>query len=151
MRSRTRNANRRGITVVEFALVALELFVVMFAIVDFARAALVYTGLANASRLAVRYAITHGSDRSQACASAGGCGSTDGTAANSDICGSAGVVANFAIGMNTANVSCTATGLGGGPGTTVKVTASYPYDPFFGFLPIKGIMLVSTSSGVVTY
>jgi Flp pilus assembly protein TadG len=148
---RRKNAGRRGAQLVEFTLVSLQLLVVMFAMVEFARMGLVYTSLASASRIAARYAITHGADRTMACGSSAGCGSTDGTAAVSDICGASGLVANFASAIDFSKINCSTTGLGGNPGTTVKVTVNYPFDPWFGLLPLKGFYLSSTSSGVITY
>ena len=146
-----KNAGRRGAQLVEFTLVSLQLLVVMLGMVEFARMGLVYTGLASASRIAARYAVTHGADRTMACNSSGGCGSTDGTAAVSDICGASGLVANFATAIDFSKIKCATTGLGGKPGTTVKVTVNYPFDPWFGLLPLKGFYLSSTSSGIITY
>jgi hypothetical protein len=64
MRAWSRSSTRRGSTLTEFAIVALELFVVMFAVIEFGRMALVYNNVANAARVGLRYAITHGCARS---------------------------------------------------------------------------------------
>lgn len=149
---RKKNARRRGSELVEFALVSLQLLLVIFGVFEFARMALVYDALANSSRIAARYAITHGADRDLACASSA-CGSTDGSATAADICGAAGKVATFADGMDKAKVvaNCTVTNAGGTVGSTVQVTVTYPYDPFFGLLPLGTVTLGSTSAGVITY
>jgi len=144
-------SSRRGSSLVEFAIVSFALFVMMFGMFEFCRMGLVYTDLCNASRSAVRYAITHGVDRSNACASSAGCGPSDVTATPGAICGSSGVLTSIAIGpLNTGALNCTYSGLGGGPGTTVQVNVSYVYDPWFGISPFK-VTLYSTSAGVITY
>lgn len=150
-RTRSNLSSQRGSTIVEFALIAFLLLTVVFGLVEFCRMGLVYTDLCNASRVAVRYAITHGVDRSYACGSGAGCGSADGTASSSNICGTSGILTSYAIGLlNTANLSCTTSGLGGAVNTVVKVTVSYTYDPWFNLAPFK-ITLASTSQGVITY
>ena len=53
----------KGMALVEFALVAFVLFIVIFGIVEMERMLLVYTTLTNAVRGGVRYAMVHGSDR----------------------------------------------------------------------------------------
>ena len=140
----------RGSSITEFAIVSTILFLVMFGLFEFCRMALVYSDLSSASRIAVRYAITHGADRTQTCNSSN-CGSGDGTAGASDICGSSGVLTTFAKGpLDTSKLVCTETGLGGEPGSTVKITVSYSYDPWFNVIPTK-VTLSSTSEGIITY
>lgn len=125
--------------------------IMVFGMFEFCRMTLVYTDLCDASRIAVRYAITHGSDRSTACSSSSGCGTSDQTASTSTICGTSGVLTSFATGpLDTSKLTCTYSGLGGGPGSTVKITASYAYDPWFNITPFK-VTLSSTSEGVITY
>lgn len=144
-------SSRRGSSIVEFAIVGFVLLLVVFGMFEFCRMALVYANLANASRVAVRYAITHGVDRTGACASGAGCGSGDGAAAASDICGAAGVLTSFAKGpLDTSKLACTYSGLGGAVGTAVRVNVSYAYDPWFNIVPYK-VTLSSTSSGIITY
>jgi Flp pilus assembly protein TadG len=148
-------SSRRGSAIVEFALVGFTLLLVVFGMFEFCRMALVYADLASASRIAVRYAITHGVDRTAYCGSgSGSCGSSDGSATASSICGSSGVLTNFATGpLNSSNLVCTyggTGGLGGGVGSTVQITVSYAYDPWFTVLPLS-VTLSSTSQGVITY
>jgi|SRR5580700_4007879 Flp pilus assembly protein TadG len=143
--------SQRGSTIVEFAIVAFVLLLVVFGVFEFCRMALVYADLANASRVAVRYAITHGVDRTSACNSGAGCGPTDGTATASNICGTSGVLTSFADGpLNTSNLNCTYSGLGGAVGTIVRINISYAYDPWFNIVPYR-VTLSSTSQGVITY
>lgn len=150
---KAKNNSERGAELIEFAVVSFMLFFVFFAVVEFGRMALVYTGLADASRIAVRYAITHGVDRGLTCSSGGGCGTTDGSATAAQICGAAGVVSNYAMLTNSATLAanCTVTNPGGTVGSTVQVKVTYPYDPWFGLLPLGKVPLASTSAGVITY
>ncbi|MBI3696457.1 MAG: pilus assembly protein [Acidobacteria bacterium] len=145
LRIKSNSSARRGSSLVEFALVSFQLLLVMFAVFEFARMGLVYTDLASASRIAARYAITHGIDRSLVCCTGG----ADGMATTGDICGASGVLTTFATALNKANLNCTVTGVGGGVGSTVKVTVTYPYDPWV-LLPLT-VTLSSTSQGIITY
>ena len=150
-RIKSNSPSRRGSSIVEFAIVAFVLLVVVFGMFEFCRMALVYTNLANASRVAVRYAITHGVDRTNACNAGAGCGTNDGTAAAVDICGASGVLTSFAIGpLDTSKLACTYSGLGGAVGTPVRINVSYAYDPWFNIVPFK-VTLSSTSQGIITY
>lgn len=150
-RLRIKRSTRRGSSLIEFGIVSFTLMVMVFGMFEFCRMGLVYTDLCDASRVAVRYAITHGSDRSTACGSGAGCGTSDQTASSSSICGASGVLTSYALGpLNTSNLSCSYAGLGGGPGSTVQVTVSYAYDPWFNIAPFK-VTLSSTSEGVITY
>src|SRR5260370_31688693 len=144
-------SSRRGSSIVEFAVSAFLLLLVVFGVFEFCRMALVYANLANASRVAVRYAITHGDDRTKACNVGVGCGATDGTAASGDICGTSGVLTSIAKGpLDTSKLVCTTSGLGGATGTAVRINVSYAYDPWFNIVPDKGT-LSSTSQGIITY
>jgi hypothetical protein len=150
-RAKSTLSSRRGSSLIEFAVVSMVLLLMVFGVFAFSRMALVYVNLANASRVAVRYAITHGVDRSYACSSGVGCGSTDGTAASTDICGTSGVLTSFALGpLDRTKLVCTSSGLGGAVGTIVRINVSYPYDPWFNIAPYK-VTLSSTSQGVITY
>ncbi len=55
-----KSASRRGSSLVEFALVSFQLLLVIFAAFEFGRMILVYTTVASATRIGVRYAIVHG-------------------------------------------------------------------------------------------
>ena len=150
-RMRLTYSSRRGTSLIEFAIVAMILFTTVFGVFEFCRMGLVYTNLASASRVAVRYAITHGVDRSLECGAGGSCGSGDSTAAASNICGTSGVLTTFAIGpLDRTHLQCSTSGLGGAPGTIVKVTVTYAYDPWYNITPYK-VTLSSTSQGVITY
>ncbi|HYM12902.1 MAG TPA: TadE family protein [Bryobacterales bacterium] len=152
LRSRRSSSGRRGSEIVEFALVSFELFLVLFAVIEFGRMALVYSNLASASRIGVRYAITHGIDR---LGGKGGYPVGNAPATVDDICGLTGVVVDYAkaglINKQTLSAGCTVTGpgLAGPVGSAVQVTLNYRYDPYV-LLPLK-VNLSSTAEGVVTY
>lgn len=116
---------------VEFAVTILLLLTVIFGCFEFDRMLMVYTSVANAARVGVRYAIVHGSDNPA-----------------TDV---ADVVKDWAkIGfLNPDNLDVAVTGAGGTPGTPVTVTVQYPYDPLT-FIPL-GVTLSSTSQGVIVF
>jgi Flp pilus assembly protein TadG len=137
---------RRGSELVEFALVSFQLFLLIFAVVEFGRMALVYSSVANAARVAVRYAAVHGNDRSP-------------VATYTDVCG---VVTSYTSALKTAALTCSATSGGSGsrievtwpdgdkkPGSRVVVTVVYNYDPFT-VLPL-GVNLGTTTEGMIMY
>ena len=136
MRVHTGRANR-GATLIEFALIAVLMMLVIFASFEFGRMLLVYSSIANAAHVACRYAITHGGSNSQA-------------ATLDEI---RTVAKNFAgtAPLNIANLRITVSPTPplGAPGSTVSVTVTYPYDPFT-ILPLT-VTLGSTSQGVITF
>jgi hypothetical protein len=119
------------------------------------RMVLLYVAVADSARAGVRYAITHGSDRSGT-----GVDASSGPADNPAQVVT--VIKNFASTgiLNTAALTstCTAGSPGicvsypagtNGPGSLVKVSVIYTYDPFT-VLPF-GVNLSSTTQGIITY
>ena len=151
-----KRASEKGAVQVEFAFVALTLFLVMFAVVELERMLLVYTTVANSTKAAVRYAIVHGDDRS----GSGVIGpSSAGSHANVDA-----VVTNLAragslnpsnLTINVTYAACTSPPAtdpcttSNHPGSTVRVEAIYAYDPFT-VLPLS-VNLRSVSQGKITF
>jgi Flp pilus assembly protein TadG len=144
-----RARRQRGSELFEFTLVSFQLFLVVFAGIEFCRMVLVYTSIASAARAGVRYASVNGADDIANAAN------TPATAAN--ICAA---VTSFTTGLNTSAFTC-----GGGsgsyidvtwpdgnsyPGSRVQVTVVYVYDPFFSILPLQ-VNLGSTSIGYIMY
>lgn len=140
--SRTRR--NRGQSLVEFALCTLVVVALMLGVIEFGRMVLAYTTISNASRIGVRFAMTHGSDNS---------------ASTTTI---QSVVKNYlrAAAINTSNATVTVTYPGytalgcasGGtsPGCPVTVSVSYPYQTMFSYYPIN-VTLSSASEGVITF
>src|SRR5438093_6133777 len=56
---------QRGSAIVEFTLVALLFFSLVFGLVEFGRALFAYSTIASAAREGVRYATVHGSESKQ--------------------------------------------------------------------------------------
>jgi Flp pilus assembly protein TadG len=140
--------DERGQSLVEFALCALLLLMMLFVIIEFGRMFLLYTTVSNAARAGVRYAMVYGSDSS----------SPSGPA--NDDAAVIQVVKNFASvgGLNSSNLTVHVYYYSSGgvspncnnPGCWVKVTASYPYDPIVTYFPLS-LKLSSASEGVITF
>jgi Flp pilus assembly protein TadG len=143
MIARSRGKGRqsaRGATLIEFAVVALLFFMLLFVFIEFARMFLVYNAVASSARVGVRYAIVNGS------------GDGSRTAATVDQIRI--VVQNFAGAAPLVkdevavivNRPCT------NPGCQVEVIAAYPYRPFLRyFFPDPVINMGSTSSGRIAF
>jgi Flp pilus assembly protein TadG len=153
---RSRKVRGQGASLIEFALVALLLCLLLLVFVDLGRLFLVYNSVANCSRAGVRYAIVHGSTRTAVAAPNGpsGPGNTNNV---SD------VVNNFAkaspLDVNRLTITVTYPGPPTGapacaalnaPGCRVRVKVVYPYDPLMGYFPLS-FNLGSTSEGVIAF
>jgi Flp pilus assembly protein TadG len=140
----------RGQSLIEFALSSLLLVTLLLGVVEIGRMVLVYTTVANAARAGARYAIVHGSNSLA-------------TATQVQT-----VVKNFlsAAPMNTAaaglsiTASCssdsgttwaTCSTTNAKPGSRVRVSVNYPYDPFLRYFPWGTINLGSTTQGVIAF
>jgi hypothetical protein len=159
MRGRLGNrTGRRGQALIEFALVALQLFVVIIASVELARVLVIYTNIANAARVGVRYAMTHGESRG-----ASGVVGPDGPSGPAPNPPEVIKVIRFYAQSGLVDVNRLISGTqvdylppaglsGGGcnsPGCRVRVTIRYNYDPLI-ILPL-GVPLGTTSQGVITF
>lgn len=142
MRSRTGLHDCRGQALVEFALCAVLLLALIFAVVEFGRMMLCYTTIGNAARIGARYAIVHGSDNPPS------------TSVETVVRGflQVGTVGS------TASVSVNYPGMPDGtssgckdPGCLVSVTVSYPYDPLISYFSLGSINLKGSSQGVITW
>ena len=140
----------RGQATVEFALVVIILFVMVFSIVETIFFVSTYNVLANSAKEGVRYAIVHGANNSQASGPTCPCVDIDGPPAPAGTIpgyGSGyGVVKTFAQysmhDITGTNMTVTVTyGPTDTPAVTplnktpnrVQVVVAYPYKPFFGF------------------
>lgn len=148
MRSVRSRRERRGAALVEFALVCLQLLLVMFATFEFARMAVVYNTLANAARVGTRFAIVHGSTNE-------GTGPLDGP--SGPLPGSTGpietVVQDFAriglLDLARLDITVTYQNSNNDPGSWVEVRLAYDYDPFV-LLPVS-VQLGAKTRGVITF
>ena len=151
MRRRVRagaRAGRRGTAPIEFAIIAVLLFLVIFSVIEFCRMLLVYTAVANAASAGARYAIVHGGNRT----GTGTNGPSGPTANPSEVLT---VVRNYAGAslLDPARLSITVTypDSDNSSGSRVRVIVSYPYDPFtWTALPLS-VNLSSQSQGIIEF
>lgn len=127
--ARFRRSGRRGSATVEFALIAILLFTVVFGSFEIDRLFLVYTTVANATRGAARYAIVHSSG-----------GDVEGRAKD--------LARGIMLDISKLNVTVTYP-TGNSVGSRVVVQVSYPYDPWL--IPRLAVNLSSTSEGVIVF
>lgn len=138
----------RGSTIIEFALSALMLLLLIFGVFEMSRMLLIYNTVANAARAGDRYAIVNGEDT--------------GTTVNQIKT----LVRNYlsAAPMSTSNAtvnvcytgatitSGVCSGGSNAKGSTVSVSVTYPYDPFVSYYSsFLSINISSTSQGVITW
>ncbi|MEP6539913.1 MAG: TadE/TadG family type IV pilus assembly protein [Bryobacteraceae bacterium] len=125
--------NQKGQAVVEFALVSLLFFFLLFAIIDFGRIVSSYNVLAAATREASRYAMVHGAQSGSRATSA-------------DLQTQA---RNWSIGLDPSAVTVTSTWTPAGapPGGVVLVQAQYPITPLVGLF--GGTITLRSSSQIV--
>ena len=142
---RKRKSAQRGATIIEFALVTLLLMIVIFAGIEFDRMLLVYTSLADSARAGVRYAIVHGSDRTGTGDPASGPGNTSYVDAKVRQYASAGTI-NTSVSALKVFVEYP---VNNKPGSLVKVTVKYLYDPFVA-LPL-GVNMTSATQGIIVF
>jgi Flp pilus assembly protein TadG len=159
MKRRRLERQERGSTLVEFGLVIVVLLMLMFGVIDFARALYAYHFVANAAREGTRYAIVHG-------AVALGC--TTSPCAAPDPTPIVDYVANLAVGSGiiktstdpslqvTPNWPPAADGgsncdtVPNNPGCTVQVRVTYNFKFIFPFLPTSTYPMTSTSEMVIS-
>jgi Flp pilus assembly protein TadG len=141
----SRRRSRRGAALIEFALIAFLLLLVMFAGIELDRMLFVYSNLADSAKAGVRYAITHGSHRT-------GTG-TDGPSGPSDNPTQVvTTVKNYAsLMMNPASLTVTVTypDAANTIGSHVKILVQYAYDPMT-LLPLS-VTLSATSQGIISF
>ncbi len=140
-----RRKRQQGAGLIEFALVALQLMLVLLSLLEFGRMVLVTTSVANAARTGIRYAIVHGSTRTGSGVDGpSGPSLTTHIEANVRYYASAGLIDAARL-----NVAVSYPDGDNDPGSRVRITLVYPYDPFT-VLPLS-VNLASTSEGVISF
>ncbi len=144
-----RVATRRegGQALVEFSLVSLVFFLLIFGMIDVGRAVWNYNTLAEATREGTRYAIVHGANSSDP----SGPGSAYYTPPNTDT-NITDVVETYAAGLNSSQLTVLALWPNGtnSDGDPVTVTSQYTYQPMFSFLGILSFTMSSSSTMDIT-
>ena len=140
---------RTGATLVEFGISVFLLMMLLLAVIDVGRMALVYTTVANAARAGARYAIVHGGTRS-------GTGVDGPSGPANNPAQVVTVIKNFA-GAGALNTSLLVINVnypdpfpGNAPGERVNVSVVYPYDPLTSYLPFR-VRLGSATQGIITF
>jgi len=139
--SRSRRSAERGSTIIEFAILAFTLLVVLFTGIELDRMAFVYTELADAAKAGVRYAIVRGSTR------------PSGSSSSTDSSPVSDMVKFYVTGVDPSRLTVTVNYLdvNNNPGSRVQVLVSYTYDPWTGFPFLKDVSLKANSQGRIAY
>ena len=151
MRPRAAKRGEGGQALVEFSLVGIVFFLLVFGMIDVGRAAWNYNTLAQATREGTRYAIVHGADSFDP----SGPGSAYYTSPPSSDTKITAVVEKFAGGLNLSKLNVEAEWLDStnDAGNRVKVTTEYGFEPIFDFLfpdTIFDLMMTSSSTMEIT-
>ena len=131
-----KRADDAGSTIVEFALVGMVFFLLIFAVIDFGFLFYAKVTLQNAVRQAARYAITGNCSNPGNCFVSGGTGNRYSTIVQT--------VQNFSFAVPPSSITVTCIsgscpsyssggtgGNAGGPQDTIEITAMYTYRPWF--------------------
>ncbi len=140
-------AGRRGTAPIEFAIIAVLLFLVIFSVIEFCRMLLVYTAVANAASAGARYAIVHGGNRTGT-----GTNGPSGPGSTTEV---VTVIRNYAgaslLDPARLSIAVTYPDTTNTSGSRVRVIVSYPYDPFtWSTLPLS-VNLSSQSQGIIEF
>lgn len=147
------SSSERGSVLLEFGLVAIVLFMMIFGIIDFGRALFTYHFVANAAREGTRYASVRGADCNPLMT---GCPADSGSIQTY----LRGEATGIGVDPNQLNVTTTwpvqsgsptiCTSSFNNPGCTVQVAVSYNFKFVFPFLPTSPLNLSSSSATVIT-
>ena len=124
----------RGVTAIEFALVAPTFFLVLYAMVELGWALLCYNQLGHAVYEAARYAIVHGADSSDPADNAA---VSDRVVAAAPHLGDAGITVTTTWDPDNE------------PGSVVTVTATYAYEPLLDLFGWGSFDLASSNEMVI--
>ena len=142
-----RKGNRRGATMIEFAIIAFILIFVMLGGIEMSRMLLVYTCVADAAKAGARYAAVHGGNRT-------GIGVDGPSGPGNNPPEVVAVVTNYARTLvNPANLAVTVTYPNGNNtvGSQVRVVVNYTYDPWVRMPYLSSIHLSSVSRGAISF
>lgn len=158
--ARTMKHGQRGASMVEFAICASALLLIMFGILEFGRVLYTYHTVSNAARLASRWAMVRGSG----CSVLDHCNASqtdiqnyvssivpmvDVSSSTASGCSSAGLCVQASWSNSTdPSVDCAAGGTDA-PGHLVCVTVSYPFNFAIPFVSNSALTLSSTSKMVI--
>lgn len=144
--------SERGASMAETAITMSVVLLLLFGIIDFARATYTYSWLANSARMGARWMIVRGS---LSCTSGNGyvidnCGAQT-TALQTYVRSlNTGLMTSSSIAATASNVSCPTGPPTNAPGCVVSVTVTYPFAFIAPFFPRAGIAMQSTSQMVIS-
>ncbi len=137
----------RGQALVEFSLISIVFFLLVFGMVDAGRAVWNYNTLAQATREGARYAIVHGGDSFDP----SGPGGDHYTPPNTDSMVTQ-QVEKFGGGLNPSRLTVQTEWPDGSniSGSHVTVISEYEFEPIFDFLGIASFTMTSSSTMLIT-
>ena len=137
----------KGQAMVEFSMLGIVLFIMVFGMIDAGRAVWNYNTLSQATREGTRYAIVHGADSSDP----SGPGSGYYTPPSSDVMVRQ-TIEKFGSGLDPGRLTVAAEWPDGSNarGDSVRVTSSYEYEPMFNFFGSLSFTLTSSSTMEIT-
>jgi Flp pilus assembly protein TadG len=144
--------SERGASMAETAITMSVVLLLLFGIIDFARATYTYSWVANAARMGARWMIVRGS---LSCTSGNGfvidnCGAQT-TALQTYVRSlDTGLMASSSITAIATPVSCPAGAATNGPGCVVSVKVTYPFTFIAPFFPKAAVAMTSTSQMVIS-
>ena len=144
---RKNKRGERGQALVEFSLIRIVFFRLVFGMVDAGRAVWNYNTLAHATREGARYAIVHGGDS----ADPSGPGGDYYTAPDIDSMITQ-QVEKFGGGLNPSQLTVQSEWPDGSniSGSHVTVTSQYEFEPIFDFLGLVSFTMTSSSTMLIT-
>ena len=155
-----RLGDRKGQSLIEFAISALVLVMLMITVFEVIRLLWVYTTVSNAARMGARYATVHGADNAATTSSATNCG---GTMTSGSVMAAVCAYIQTAP-INISNATFTISYPGKFPGTTTScgsttdtagcpftINVSYTYDPWVSYFGFPALTVSSQSEGIITY
>jgi Flp pilus assembly protein TadG len=132
--SQKRPRRQKGIAMVEYALVFPIFFMLVFGFVQFSLMLFTFNNATYASRVAVRYAVVHGSTADYSCTS-------------TDI---SNIVSPLLWGAPSGGTTITTTwSPNNTPGSTVSISVAVQYKPLLPFFPTKIFALGTTAHGTI--
>jgi len=145
--------SERGTTLLEFALIVIVLFMLIFGIIDFSRALSAYHFVANAAREGSRYASVRGADCTDPPITDCGATKTQTTLQQNlgtEAAGSGMDSSQLTVTTPTYGGSNTCPSIGDAPGCLVNVTVTYKFSFVFPLLPVKPVTMSSSAWTVIT-
>jgi len=129
-----RPLGQKGSALIEFALVFSVFFMIVFGFIQFSLMLFTFNNATYASRVAVRYAVVHGSTATYTCTS-------------TDI---SNIVSPLLWGAPSGSTTVTTTwSPNNTPGSTVSINVAIQYAPKLPFFPAKIFPLGTTARGII--